>query len=928
MSSEELRNALSRRLKKVEDSTFSSPEPSNPDTSGEGGEAAGSSTLKSPERKQQPVVYRSGWSSTPPIPRANIYASAPLIPAAPVKHDAKSKKPTSAEINKGLVDRRTTELADATPPPEPQGLTIPVKPVVIPQIKVIIEGYLSKFSSGAIMSRWQKRYFVLRETELEYYSKHSAATLAGSASVKFPISRIKAVSASKQSDKEFELTIGRGNRRKYQLKASEPEQAKDWVTSIQTVLTRYASMRDSMGESAESVASSQDVTGASSLNDDSSVRSGSDSRGVPQPTEFTNYSTVWEQEISGEEIDALFAEWFSFLDDARAEIKAGRMIDAASRTVSDLWAVLGSLPRGEDVIFLEAHPTILKRINQSLNMQAEKDRCNIITGEYVMRLCSKFLIWLGRRPMNPEDIPVILEWISRFMNQVRSIPVGVHDLANLTPPEDLSPSPTHSDRGTIISTPEKWAKGIRMLIRKLGCEWEVHLIEHIQKAMPSESIWDYPPVVGDTAPTAPHGPTRKWIVPEALLGAPVDKPVLATSWLPQYITLLNDKCLSRSSKGTPWSVAYPTCVDVLISHAGNAVVACINACWREFKKRSALYASHRSSSRVGTVINKMKNLTGRLSISTGSPTRPHPESQGGSSSTPPLNAPPTALGELNMLAFGNEATLMSVFCQHASAIPDFVGASPVFTTCMESLSQTFANTSNEVSKSIVKIHYLKKNYKLIMSAFDPKCLAVRVKVPITETLDAARQFLSYLQDSGSHDLLQYLMDGQVMQGVANAYVTSLIRHKPKMAKFTRLAAVVSEDEGLFFNMFKNLGRQPAEINTAIDQIGHVRAVLSEKNLAPPSRGGIALVQQSVDLTKAFQSTDKAVEVIKALLDIKGINKADKKDILYSVSACIQRTAQSPSPAILDLSREEEDEEARDDSGFSSQPSSRHEDESF
>jgi hypothetical protein len=71
-----------------------------------------------------------------------------------------------------------------------------------------------------------------------------------------------------------------------------------------------------------------------------------------------------------------------------------------------------------------------------------------------------------------------------------------------------------------------------------------------------------------------------------------------------------------------------------------------------------------------------------------------------------------------------------------------------------------------------------------------------------------------------------------------------------------------------------------------------------------------------------------VEVIKALLDIKGINKADKKDILYSVSACIERTAQSPSPASLDLSREEEDEEARDDSGFSSQPSSRHEDESF
>ena len=48
--------------------------------------------------------------------------------------------------------------------------------------------------------------------------------------------------------------------------------------------------------------------------------------------------------------------------------------------------------------------------------------------------------------------------------------------------------------------------------------------------------------------------------------------------------------------------------------------------------------------------------------------------------------------------------------------------------------------------------------------------------------------------------------------------------------------------------------------------------------------------------------------------------------MFSISACMQRSAHSPSPEILDLSHEED--EPRDHSGFSSNPSSRNEDESF
>jgi hypothetical protein len=254
-----------------------------------------------------------------------------------------------------------------------------------------------------------------------------------------------------------------------------------------------------------------------------------------------------------------------------------------------------------------------------------------------------------------------------------------------------------------------------------------------------------------------------------------------------------------------------------------------------------------------------------------------------------------------MVAFGNESTIMSVFCQHVSSIPDLRSHSSVFSACLESLSTAFANTSNDVARSIVKIHFSETNKKIIASAFDPKSLAIRVRVPITETLDVAQEFISndVSVSVGCHDLLRYLVIGQVMQAVSNGYVSSLVKHKPRMSKFPRLGAVVAEDEGLFFSMFRDLGRPHTDINTAIDPISHIRAILSEKDDHPPSQGGIALVHHCVDIVKVFLSFQRAVEVIKALLDIKGLAKSDKKDVLHSVSVCIQRTIESPPPQLDD-----------------------------
>lgn len=766
--------------------------------------------------------------------------------------------------------------------------------------EAVLEGYLYKFSSGTLTSRWQKRYFVLKDSGLEYFGKqsHAKASVAG-ASVNFPMRRIKSVSQGATS-KEFELTIGT-TKRKYFIKAASNEICRLWIAALSRAIGSHPDSGSGDSVASED-ANESDLIGGSSLNDNSSSRSVGI---VPsEGGEVAVTDTVWEQpEISSEEVDALFSEWFVFLEDPRSDIKAGRMIDAASRAVSDLWSVVAHLPRGEDVSFEQAKDSLISRITASNG----PERASLTTGEYVMRLCQKFYQWLNRRNSS-DDIPVLIEWTSRFRRNLNSLGLGVASLDDSVSSNPEGVSPTHSEGGGITASSDKWPRAMKQLIRKLGAEWEVGLIEQLQLAMPQDSVWDLPAVESSITPQTPHGPFRS--VPTSL-GAP-SQPILITSWTETYLSRLSAVCFAQSTaKGTPWQAAYPTCSLLLTTHAASAIVASLNACWRAFKGRTATYAKHKASA-VGSMMKKMKTFTGRLSIT--SPTRERPP-------IPPISKLVTAIE--NLMAFGNEATLTSVFCQHASALSEFRSASPAFAACLEGLSAAFANTSNEVARVIVKLHFLKIHRKTILAAFDPKSLAVRVKVPISETLDLAKDFIDSLPSRGCHDLLRYLIVGQVMQGVANAYVTSLIWHKPKTVKFTRLAAVVAEDEGLFFSMFKELGRPATEINTAIDQISHVHTVLSEQNLAPPSRGGVPLVQECVELTKAFPSSQKALEVVKALLDMRGISKSDRRDIIYSVTACMQRHAESPSPAFLDISREEEDEdmEPHDGSGFSSNRSS-------
>ena len=878
MTSTELKDALNRRLRKLEP-TGSAQVDVSMNNSSVISDEQNEPTCKSPDDKEVTQLYRSGWSAPAPIPRSTVLPTPPSVLPAALKSDIVPKKvclpsshtiipqPSPHEINTGVVDQRLKDISERrSSGSNTSGSRTPVPPPRHGSTdSVLMEGYLSKFSSGALTSRWQKRYFVLRESGLEYFGKesHARARIPGT-SVVFATNRLKSVSSG-PSNREFELVIGK-RRRKYCIKASTPDLTSQWMKLIKDLISSHHSSRLSDDASDDSVASSGEdhsgTLGSCSLNDNSSL---GDRTAAP-------VETVWEQpEITPEELDALFSEWFVFLEDPNGDVKSGRIIDAGSRAVSDLWAVLGRLPRGEDVVFEEVKSKI-----------TERSGIEPVCAEYVMRLSSRILFWLTRRRVSNEDIPVVLEWILRFKRNI----------SFLVPKEadEEGGSPTHSERGTILAPPAKWYKALSQLVQRLAAEWEVCLIELVNHRMPSEGVWDLPPVVSLIGKlTRPHGPAQ---LPVMCLGAPRNA-VLTTSWTLEYLDGLDERCLSRkTARGTPWTVAYPSCAHELTRHAASALVASLNSCWREMKRRATQLAAYKSSA-VGSMMNRVKRFT------VTSPSRNHAK---------------ICRDMLNMLAFGNETTLLSVFCQHASAFSVF--SSPVFTACMEGLSCNFAAIASEVSKTLVKMHFLKAQHKVIMGAFDPKQLAVRVKVPIFEILQAARSFIDSLAGMGCHDLFKYLVVGQVMQGVGNAYITSLVRHRPKISKFTRLAAVVAEDEGLFFSMFRELGRPATEINSAIDQISHTRIVLTETNLAPPTRGGLPLVQECVELTKAFSSSQKAIEVVKALLEMKGVPKADRRDIVYSVSECVQKNIASPSPGMLDLSREE-DEEFHDGSGISS-----------
>ena len=667
-----------------------------------------------------------------------------------------------------------------------------------------MEGHLLKYSSGALTSRWQKRYFVLRDSELEYSG-------SGGSVVRFPVRRIQSVSLGDRC--EFELQIGSSRRtRKYQIRADSIDVCRSWVRAIETVVTKFQSGADD--SHVDNASSSYKTNNTTVLGEDEFDE---------QPILPNTLDPVCEMLVSSDEIEAMFAVWF-----AHTGAKAGTLIDGCTRAVSDLLAVLGSVPRGE---FLQLDAVLCAKIKQRISLIGPLAAKTLIE-QYICKIIEKIQEWiLVEHDGKSGELPVVIEWVARLEKELAQIQSGTSLLTGL--------------------------------ICRLGAEWEVATIQEIQKIFPNESVWDT---------SNPQKQTPSFL---HAVFAPTLRPVLLSNWIFVFMNAVNEHCLSRSTKGTSWELAYSSCIAILTSHCGNALVASLNSAWRVYKTRASKFSNYKKNGVVNKTIRRFSGVSPQKPIST----------------------------ELsNMVAFGNEATLISIFCQHASGVADLRISSPVFGTCMEGLSVAYANTAKEISRSITRIHFSKKNEKILKAIFDPKSLYVRVSVPVADSLDLCQEFINMLVRIGCHDLLKYLIVGHVMSAIASHYISSLLFHKPKMSKFTRLSAVVAEDEGLFFSFFRDLGRPPTEINAASTQMSHVRSVLSDEHTegAHPS---ITLIRHCVELFSVFPSFPNEqhdpIDVIKALLDVKGISKIDKRDIIDSVTACMQKKTTSPQVQLWD-----------------------------
>ena len=190
--SEELRNALNRRLRRIESPAAPAlaEEPSPP-----------------PATPPTDTIFRSGWSRAPAIP-----------PSMFIPPDLLVKEPTSS---KHVLSHRS---------PEPRALD-----PVAPGAGSIMEGHLQKLSSGRLSGRWQRRYFHLSHTHLWY-----GAEGGGESKKSYDLRRVTSVRAQDPLDpgcKHFTLHLRGLEREVLELQADSATEMRQWVRKCSHLYT-------------------------------------------------------------------------------------------------------------------------------------------------------------------------------------------------------------------------------------------------------------------------------------------------------------------------------------------------------------------------------------------------------------------------------------------------------------------------------------------------------------------------------------------------------------------------------------------------------------------------------------------------------------------------------------------------------------------
>ena len=764
---------------------------------------------------------------------------------------------------------------------------MPVNPTVSVAPSIECEGYLSKYSSGSVTGRWQRRYFVLHGSRFGYYKKQPK-----SKDVKpdktFALRRIKSVFNATEpcgpNEREFSMQLGDDT---YLLKAGTPAEMRKWMSALSTALAHRESFVNEADEDDENAGESNsdmnsEINSVSSAQSDASVMSEDVqaylSKQRAQAVGGQHQETVWEIDVDPDQLDVLFSNLFpSANDQVRMTIREinEKIHDGLLRVISHLYATLSNEVFDPDVVDIrgqfhrvEACVFAVRKFNRSKSTDPVRSQLSCVLMEYIPRMVQivdKFLEKRAARRGGAEeeddgssvtDLPGLINVLANFMNQLAI--VWMEEEACCCVYCDAAGTTNSPQDGGVCKINDKWRKCLKSCQQRVCSEFEVCLIEKIQSQMlPIDTTWDA--AVGSVS-----GPAK---VSHALFGN------RSGIWLTAWASSLIVSCQTRGVDLLK-NENLCTCTRLISELLASVLVAVLNSAWRQFKRKSTRtneYVLERKRKLV-EASNLMYANSGFWGVFVAGQTS--------AQISQILRIPELENNTLelsNLLAFANEAVLISLFL--TESLPEQLPFIPkIFSACFEQLGITFINSAIETCTHIVYFHFTDRGYSDTEKAFKQ----MTQKTPMVVCRDLVDKFVGELIPFGAHPSVKGHCISALPFAVIHLYISGIMKEKPKICVVKNLVEIFQTDLVVFKALFSEQRLGATEFaSTAMSPMHWILSFITEKDIR-------ILIDDLAPKFAVFFANNHSIVAINILIDMRGsdLSKIDKATIIARATAKI------------------------------------------
>ena len=482
-----------------------------------------------------------------------------------------------------------------------------------------------------------------------------------------------------------------------------------------------------------------------------------------------------------------------------------------------------------------------------------RTQLNSVLMEYVPRIIIEVGKFLDKRKVIRENDEEE-EGVKDLLGVIDILALVTEDISSLSAkPECLcaycSPSRAVVGASDTCMASERWKKNLRNCLQRLGSEFEVGLIEAIQSQMlPSETTWDA------TAGDLDSGPCK---TTHPLLGT--RSSVWLTAWSATLITACQEEGVDLIRAETTQLKHSNRLVSELIA---SVLVAVLNSAWRQFKRRCVRVAEFADQRK--RVLKEIADLhasnVGFWSVFSNQQTL-------ATIAQLEKQIPPEEINSLelpNLLAFGNEAVLLSLF-QTENLTEQLPYIPPIFDSCFDGLGLAFTNTAIETGTHIVHFFFVEKSYSEVEKAFATKNLQTDIsRTPMIVCKDFTERFVADLVPYGAHATLKVHMVNLLPNAVIHLYVSGLLKSRPRVKTVKTLASIIDSDLNIFRALFSDqrFNCKDAVVNRAIAPLTAVQAFLFEE------KKPVVIEETSKKLLAAF-GAKFAPPVANILLEMRG-----------------------------------------------------------